>query len=359
MNSSYRAHAFHPSLGSRTATGQLELSGGRLRFESKDGQVELPLDGLTLRWGGNNREQIFIEHAAQPDWSIYTSDKGILNEAAFTVIPGLDQQIKSMRRRRTAPIGLIVAAAVLGLALLVSLIVFFASKDRLVRSLAFRIPIASEIELGNSLFEQIKRDGRIVSDAQLEAQLKTAVSRLLPAVANGGYTFQFHLLDDTNANAFAIPGGNVVVHTGLLRMSERPEEIAGVLAHEIAHVTQKHGFRKIIDSAGLYLLIRTLVGDTGGLASVVADGSKFLLQQKYSRNFEQEADDVGWQYLIEAKVDPRGLIEFFKKLRTVEGRAGQIPAFLGTHPATEERIKRLEAKWEALPDKTGFITLRR
>ena len=356
MGSTYRANAFHPSFGSRTATGTLQLSGGRLKFASEDGQGELPLEGLKLRLGGNNHEHIFFEHAAHPDWSIYTSDKTILDDPAFAASSALTRQIGTMRRRRGIPLALVAVFILLGL-LLAALGALLAGKDHLIRFLASQIPVAAEIDLGNSLFEQIKREGKLVSDEQLEARLKAAVSPLLRVVQTSGYTFQFHLVDDTNVNAFAIPGGHVLVHTGLLKTAQRPEEIAGVLAHEIAHVTQKHGFRKIIESAGLYLAVQTVFGDASGLVAVIANGSSFLLQQKYSRNFEQEADDVGWQYLIDAKIDPRGLIDFFTRLKALEGRAGEFPAFLSTHPATEERIRRLEMKWEALPQKSGFVKL--
>src|SRR5206468_5365206 len=112
-----------------------------------------------------------------------------------------------------------------------------------------------------------------------------------------------------------VPGGQVFIFSGLLDSVKRPEELAGVLAHEIAHVTRRHSLRNIISSAGLWLTLSALFGDTKGLTSILTDGSQFLLNQKFSRDFEREADDTGWDYLVAANVDPRGMIDFFATIK--------------------------------------------
>lgn len=314
------------------------------------GGVDFPLEGLKVRRGGNNAEQIFIEHPQHPDWSIYTSERQILNDESLRRITSLSVQIGAIRRSR-APAKIAVLVGSLAILILVLVAGVVAGKGRLVRFIAFQIPASAEINLGSSVFEQLKRQSKIVTDPRLEEKLHEVTSRLLPALANSGYEFKFYILDDTNVNAFALPGGNVIVLAGLLRAAERPEEIAGVLAHEIAHVTERHGLRKIIDMAGLYLVVQSLFGDSTGLAAVVANGSEFLLQQKYSRDFEREADDAGWQYLVASGIDPHGLIDFFKRLMDQEKTNPTVPALLSTHPATLERIHRLETKLKSLNDK--------
>jgi len=105
----------------------------------------------------------------------------------------------------------------------------------------------------------------------------------------------------------------------------------------------------------LYLVIQTFFGDLSGLAGAIVNNSAFLIDRKFSRDFEREADETGWNYLVQAKVNPRGMIEFFKKLSDEEiERSGKDPlngvansmAFLSTHPATKERVEHLEAKWK-------------
>jgi predicted Zn-dependent protease len=103
-----------------------------------------------------------------------------------------------------------------------------------------------------------------------------------------------------------------------------------------------------------------LFGDTSGLAAVLADGSQLLLRQRYSRDFEREADDVAWQYLLKANIDPRGMIRFFDRLKKEEQKYPQLRGslqLLNTHPATAERMERLEEKWKKLDRKDGFRKL--
>src|SRR6185436_4717724 len=112
--------------------------------------------------------------------------------------------------------------------------------------------------------------------------------------------------------------------------------------------------RNMFESAGLALIIQSLFGDASGLIAVASGGSEFLLRQKFSRDTEREADDVGWNYLLAANIDPRGMISFFAKMqKEMEKNPAAAAAdghlnLMSTHPATPERIARLEAKWKAL-----------
>ena len=150
----------------------------------------------------------------------------------------------------------------------------------------------------------------------------------------------------------------MIVNTGLLEVVKGPEQLAGVLAHEIAHVTQRHGFRKIISAVGPFFLAKLLAGDDRGLLGVIGDGSQFLVRQTYSQAYENEADDVGWQYLVNANIDPRGMINALRALKAEEEKLRLNKSKLGglsSHPPTAQRIQRLEAKWKKLKRKTGFI----
>ncbi|MBI4663794.1 MAG: M48 family metallopeptidase [Verrucomicrobia bacterium] len=357
METEYRASAVQAGESSRTFQGRLRIFRESLQFEYDGGRVEMPLAELRVRLGGHNSEHVFFEHRQQPNWSIYTAERSILQHETLRRHSALAEQLQGLQKKSWPGRSMAVAGAVVLLIFVLMLAVAFGNKARVVRYLAFKIPVSAEINLGNSLIEQVKRQGKLLNDSRLEAKLNTITARLLPAVAGTEYRFQFHILDDTNVNAFALPGGNVVVLSGLLNAAGRSEEIAGVLAHEIAHVTERHGFRKIIDAAGLSLIVQTLFGDAGGLMALIADSSEFLLRQKYSRDFEREADDVGWRYLVAAQIDPRGLTEFFRKLMEHEKSGLAIPGLLSTHPATVERIRRLERKWEQTADKSGFVAL--
>lgn len=353
----FPATAFGPGFEGGRAGGRLHLTEVALRFVSSAGTVEFPWPGLQLRAGGHDGRQLFIEHAARPGLTVTTAAAPLLGDPRVGGRVELRSQVAAARRAAHSwGIGWIILL-ILALACVAALVWVIAQKDRWVRLVAERVPITFEIELGRRALEPQKAKLDNSTHPAHAARLKAVAARLLPAVATSGYAFEFHVLQDTNVNAFALPGGQVVVHTGLLDAIKNSDELAGVLAHELAHVTHRHGLRRLIESAGLALLVQSLFGNTSGLEGFLIEGSRLLLEQKYSRDFEREADAAGWAYLIDSNIDPRGMIEFFKTLKKVEEAHGSGAAglsFLGTHPATDERMRALADRWEGLERKTGF-----
>lgn len=343
----------------RSLNGTLEVTPELVRFTAGAETIEMPLSGLKLTRGGHNNEHIFLEHAAQPGWSVTTKDPQLLKHPNVVGHPDPAPSVRALPREHRGR-GLGIAALILIGLLLGIVIGLVAARDWLVENIADRIPVSWEVKMGEQFFSQIQGEGKLVVDADRSNRVATITRPLLEAVGPTGYPFRFHIISDTNINAFAVPGGHIFIHTGLLAAADTPEEIAGVLGHEIAHITERHGFRSIINAAGLYLIVQFLFGDTSGLAAVLTDGSQALLRQSYSRDFEREADDAGWQYLLKANIDPRGMIRFFDRLKKEEQKYPQLSGslqLLNTHPATNERMKRLEEKWKKLDRKDGFRKL--
>ena len=181
---------------------------------------------------------------------------------------------------------------------------------------------------------------------------ESITSRILTGVERKSLEFEFHIAQDPSVNAFALPGGIVVVNSGLILESETPEEAAGVIAHEIAHVTRRHAIKQIINSAGLYLIIQSLLGDARGLLERLSGYSSVLMRLKYSRKHELEADRTGWEYMVRADIDPRGMVRFFRKLeKKASGSSlglGRYTEFLSTHPRLQNRIRILDKKSKKL-----------
>jgi predicted Zn-dependent protease len=255
----------------------------------------------------------------------------------------------------------IAGLALLGL-FLAGLVFLWTQKDRIADYIANKIPVEWESSFGDRVFQQFESEGNMLTNSVWDGPVSNITARLLPVVEKSGYEFKFHIMSDTNVNAFAIPGGHVVILTGLLESAKTPEEIAGVLAHEIAHVTRRHSLRNIVKSAGLIITLQALIGDTSGLLGFATEASRYLLQQKFSRDFEREADDTGWSYLVQANIDPRGMTHFFEKLRDMMNSSGDAAmegmlALANTHPTSQERIDRLTAKWEQTEKKSGFVDL--
>ncbi|MCG8461275.1 MAG: M48 family metallopeptidase [Holophagales bacterium] len=349
--SSFEGSAFHPALPSGRAPGVLTIEPGRIRFYSATEprqQIDIPFDGLGLRLGGASDRILFFSHPSLPEISVYTSDHRLLRHPLMASQASVAAEVAKVARRKTrlraGTIG-ILAAIVLAIVGLVAL------KDPLVGLAASAVPPEAEVKLGDMVFGQIRATTNLVTDSGIDAELDELAAPLMASLPDTGYPFELHLADDPSLNAFALPGGNVVLHSGLVLRADTPEEILGVLGHEVAHVTERHSLEQIISSVGIFVLVQTFLGDVSGIAAVIADGGLEMLTLGFSRDAEREADAVGWDYLAAAEIDPRGMITFFEKLYEEEQKAlGDVAdyqealSFLSTHPATGERIESLRER---------------
>ena len=189
---------------------------------------------------------------------------------------------------------------------------------------------------------QLKLTTRFVEQGA-EAQALARVAHALTVGAAG--TYRFHLADDKLVNAFALPGGDIVVNRGLIAATHDAGELAGVLAHEIQHVALRHSLKGMIRSAGMSLLFSMLIGDLG--TTLVGQAAENLAGLKFSRDAESEADAEGFNLLVARGIDPRGMVRFFA---TLAGESGATPpALLSTHPASAEREAALAVRLAALP----------
>jgi len=341
----YAGGAFHPSLENGRAAGRLRLAGDALVFEAGPARVELPLIGLQVTRGGAAKRLIFFAHAERPGWALFTADRAILRDPRLKMYPELEKQIMKIHGHRVA--GWLAAAAVLA-ALAGGAYGLYLAKDPLASAVVRQIPSAWEEKLGDAAFQQYRLQVRFVEDPQTQKEFEELARPLLAAVPGQPWAFKLHIAKDGTLNAFALPGGHVVVNTGLLLAADRPEEVLAVLAHEIAHVTRRHALQQMVQALGLFALVQAFFGDVSGVLAVLADNGAMLLTHKFSRDHEREADETGWAYLLQARVDPRGMITLFGKLKAEQEKlgAGALDGALGylsTHPDTAERIARLEA----------------
>jgi predicted Zn-dependent protease len=354
----FEGGAFHPDLPGGRRSGKLGFGMDVLWFRTDDEGFELPVDGLVIESGGASDRLIFFKHPNQPKAVVHTADRRVLDHPMLMQNAGLARQrarVRSQRHlARTVLFGVI--AALIGV-----LALLFGFRHEVVKLAARAIPAEWEVSAGDAIFKQIAASERLITDPEILADLEKLTGPLVAAIKDARYPLKFHIIENATMNAFAMPGGHVVLHTGLLLAAETPEEVAGVLAHEIAHVTQRHGVRGVLSSAGMFIILQTLLGDVTGLAAVLTDNSSFLLSRRFSRDFEREADDHGWDYLLAANIRPDGMIRFFQRLHEMEKRlnkqleeivpveAGGALQLASTHPATAERIQALQMKWTKLP----------
>jgi len=219
-----------------------------------------------------------------------------------------------------------------------------------------------ERRLGESIVRDMRRDPQFIDDPELSEYLGTIGARLSQAMG-ARQDFEFFGVRDPTINAFALPGGFVGVHTGLLAAADTESELASVLAHELSHVTQRHiarmlGQQKqmqlpVLAAMAAALLLGRSRPDLAGGATAAVQAGAVSTQLSYSRDFERDADRTGLQALVAAGYDPRAMAAFFEKMQRSQRVSddGTLPGYLRTHPVTTERIADAQNRVSALPYK--------
>jgi predicted Zn-dependent protease len=209
-----------------------------------------------------------------------------------------------------------------------------------------------EVEMGLGVDQEIRKEYKLAAASDPAAQwlvqfiapLATASTQFREPNDIGGYKVAV-IVDDTLVNAFAAPGGYTYLSTGLVLQAETCAEIAGVMGHELAHVTERHGVKSIEEAYGVQVISEWFLGE--GLASEAAGTIwSFLQNTTFSQEHEAEADSVGLRISHDAGYNPYGIVDFFTKLLALEGE-NVVPQFLSSHPATADRIADVAAQIES------------
>lgn len=208
-----------------------------------------------------------------------------------------------------------------------------------------RLPASIDQQIGDAAWAEYASQDASARFPVSAAAVRTLVERIAATIPrDAGFTYQAAIIDKDEVNAFALPGGRMVVYTGLLRRATAVDQLAGVIGHEIAHVSRRHGLRSMIDQAGTMLVVSAVVGDVGGLAGVLTQGATVALLSAHSRDHERDADAEGARLLAAAGLDPHGLIAFFRLLQAMPGSESPTAlAWVSSHPQHGERIAALEA----------------
>jgi Zn-dependent protease with chaperone function len=243
-----------------------------------------------------------------------------------------DPSTRSLRTRLTVYAGIAILALGLGL--------HFWVIPALANYMAGRLPQSWEKNLGESTLEIVAPQDKRRMAPQLQGVIDSIVARL--AVAGpSGFEFKVIVIDDPMVNAFALPGGSIVVMSGLLEKTKDPNELAGVLAHEMQHVIRHHATRQILENSQTALLLSVISGDASG-SMFGAQAAFSLAQLRYSRRDEAEADREGMRTLIRAGLDPKGMVNVFEMLKEHE-KVPDFMGFLSTHPGIDERLAALRS----------------
>lgn len=159
----------------------------------------------------------------------------------------------------------------------------------------------------------------------------------------------FTVVKSSTVNAFALPDGTIVVYTGLIDLMKNYDELAGLIGHEVVHVNNRHSMKMLCRNLSGYIFISVMFSDVNGIMAVIADNAHNLQSLSYSRQFEKEADEEGTQLMIKNNIDPHGMTLLFSRLKSEE--KVDIPAFISTHPMTDDRISYIDKLIKKYPVK--------
>jgi predicted Zn-dependent protease len=210
------------------------------------------------------------------------------------------------------------------------------------------VSVTEEDELGDQFAKSIASQVTLLDDSAAAAWLATLGTRLTSVADRENRDWHFYLVDDSTVNAFAVPGGHIFVHRGLIEQAGSYSELAGVMGHEVAHVTLRHSVdqMKSRTRTGIFVTVFCAIVNlcSSTAAQVAIDVGGQALFAKYSRDDEAQADSAAVGYLVAAGINPRGIPAMFERLsavRRVDPTA--LDAWFGSHPLEESRVARTNA----------------
>ncbi|MEK7483189.1 MAG: M48 family metallopeptidase [Planctomycetota bacterium] len=341
-NNSWEGIVFHPSLKDARSSCLLRIDGSQLLIgETPDGKkFSLDLNRIQITIGGPAKDFVFIKplmEGGTPSFSV--RDFSILKVMKETGNPNLLESVNQLQKqvwsKRTRFLSVLVG---LLLFLIVGLpLVTFYGLEIAVKF----IPISADQKLGEAVSDSLQiSTANLCQDKTVCDAVQQIVNRLTAQLENSPYHYNVKVVDQDILNAFALPGGQIVIYTGLLKKLKSADEVAGVLSHEIMHVQKRHGLKNVVRSVGAWLILQIIFGDISGGTATIVNSAANLSGLKFGRDMEREADKQGFQLLKKAQFNPSGMKDFFESIRQEENKKPTV--LLSTHPLTDERIQTIE-----------------
>jgi len=346
---SANALCFGSDLPAAGAPCHVGISSVGLSIQFSDLPTEtVPFTALAVEAGGFDHDQLVVKWASNGvGRTVYLKEPALIASfrqfAPPELMVHLERTAESVRRARQGRRTFLLVAVGSVLALVLALWLGF---DALVRMAVARIPVEWEQAIGESARREFLAGQTVVTEGPAVAAVQEITKRLTDQIEENPYRFKVTVVRSDIVNASALPGGYVVVFTGLLKKAESPEEVAGVLGHELNHVLLRHGLERIVKTLGLVAVVAILVGDQSGLIGLAKRLGIELVTLKFGREQETEADLSGLRLLHRAKISPAGMIRFFERLSESDKLQVEM---LSTHPMSAARAERLKAEAASLP----------
>lgn len=307
-----------------------------LQLDSASGMLQFRVSGQTKTWAAHlihkrlrkSEEKYILEYHQGQEGSLLlnsTVAKMLVSELRSY---GIYREGTSKGNTRALKVLLLIFIPLIALPLLL----YFVGIDWMSRQAAYKIPIEKEIEIGKTIYEQTIRNYPSIDHRRSEL-----VDSFYQALGyQSGFPVKITVINSSEVNAFALPGGNICIMSGLLDRLDAAGPLAALLSHELSHINGRHAARGFLRNAGAYMLISSLLGDAD-----LMNMTENLKSLSYSRAMEEEADEQGFlQMERSGQFHPGGMVALFKVLE--QGGSAAPPQFLSTHPDTEVRRTRAE-----------------
>lgn len=305
----------------------------RLLLLKRNAVIELGTaeDDRAVYWHYHNITQpafgnALFSYTAYPPQTLEVLDK--------TLAETLTARLQYSKKRRTTKRNRIVLGLLTGLVSLVVMLYFFIL-PWIAGALAARVPLRYEKQLGDELFASMKRTFRI---DEARSAYTTAFFDALHIPSQ--YPVQITVVKSNDVNAFALPGGHIVIYDKLLNRLDGYPQLAALLAHEFVHVQNRHALKSLFRQASASLLFSTLIGNAGALGNAVLNSADNLKSLSYSRRLESEADADGLALLTARNIDAAGFVRLFQMLEKEPQAAG--PEWVSSHPQLQTRIRDIQ-----------------
>ncbi len=212
---------------------------------------------------------------------------------------------------------------------------YFLLLPKIAEYAALQLPMEAEVELGKQFYDSFVGDMEV--DEERTKQLQAFAKKI---DFQTEYPLKFTVVKDKQVNAFALPGGNVVVFDAILEKIKTPEELAALLSHEVTHVKERHSLKGLARSLAGSMVVSVVVGDMNAIGSILVSQARNIYELGFTRDMEKEADLEGLEIMYHNKLDPKGMVRLMERLHEEEKKYGvdKMPAYLNSHPMTNERI---------------------
>jgi len=349
---SFQGGVFHESIPGGRSGASISIVRGELVADTQcepHQRFTIPLSQCKLDLGGASGRMIFCR-SLDGFLTIFCEDKNFAKDLDFQSGGIFQDQLQTLKKGQMAEANRFrFWLGVSGIACVVFLALGYFGVLAAAKFAMRALPVSVDEKIGTMAMSSMEVGRKLDANHPASKLVQEIVDKLKPHSKLPDMKFKVTVVEGSEVNAFALPGGQIVVYTALIKEAKSAEQIAGVLAHEISHATLRHGIERIGQSLGIVAAIQLLVGDVGGLLALGGQIAQTSILTSYSRTAETEADLEGVRMLHAAKIDPQAMADFFESLKEKMGDLPDAVAWISTHPQHETRVQNIQNYKKSLP----------